>query len=192
MIAVRGVCSAVLFFFLVTSASGQSEDTFLSNTRQLTFEGKRSGEGYFSADGKALVFQSEREADNPFYQIYVLDLEPGESRRVSPGMGKTTCAFLRPGTDEVLFASTHLDPKALEKQKAELEFRASGKERRYSWDYDETMDIFVAKRDGSGIRRLTSSPGYDAEASYSSNGKLIAFTSLRPAYEGTLSEPDKK
>ncbi len=44
----------------------------------------------------------------------------------------------------MLFASTHLDPEAAAKQKAELEFRASGKTRRYSWDYDETYEIFSA------------------------------------------------
>src|SRR5579859_7782817 len=81
-----------------------AEARFLSNTRQLTFEGRRSGEGYFSQDGKALIFQSEREPGNPFYQIYLLDLESGETHRVSPGVGKTTCAFFRPSNDEVLFS----------------------------------------------------------------------------------------
>jgi Tol biopolymer transport system component len=162
--------------------SAASESQFLSNTRQLIFEGKRSGEGYFSPDGKALIFQSEREPENPFYQIYLLDLESGDSHRVSPGTGKTTCAFFRPGSDEVLFASTHLDPEARAKQKAELDFRASGKQRRYSWDYDEHMDIFTAKRDGSKIKRITSTPGYDAEGDYSPDGKFIVFSSLRDAY----------
>src|SRR5438094_9781369 len=140
-----------------TNSPGEAQ--FLSNIRQLTFEGRRSGEGYFSPEGKSLIFQSEREPGNPFYQIYLLDLETGDSHRVSPGIGKTTCAFFRPNTDEVLFASTHLDPEAKGKQKTELELRASGKERRYSWDYDEHFDIFVAKRDGSRLRRLTSAYG---------------------------------
>ena len=148
-----------------------------SNTRQLIFEGRRSGEGYFSPDGRMLVFQSEREPGNPFYQIYSLDLETGDTVRVSPGIGKTTCAFFRPGSDEVIFASTHLDPEAVKKQKAELDFRASGKERRYSWDYDEQMDIFIARRDGSSLRQLTKAQGYDAEASFSPDGKLIVLTS---------------
>src|ERR1041384_6580484 len=103
---------ALLWTGIVTSvvfAAESGEGNFLSNTRQLTFEGRRSGEGYFSPDGKALTFQSEREADNPFYQIYILDLENGDTHRVSPGMGKTTCSFFRAGSDEVLFASTHLD-----------------------------------------------------------------------------------
>ena len=163
-------------------APAEAEARLLTNTRQLIFEGRRSGEGYFSPDGKALIFQSERDPANPFYQIHLLDLESGDSHRVSPGIGKTTCSFFRPGTDEVMFSSTHLDPQAVEKQKAELAFRASGKERRYSWDYDENMDIFVAKRDGSQIRRLTTSLGYDAEGSFSPDGKLIAFCSLRDAY----------
>src|SRR3989442_1382513 len=133
--------------------SGASEAQFLSNTRQLTYEGRRSGEGYFSPDGKQLIFQGERELGNPFYQIYILDFESGDIHRVSPGFGKTTCAFFRPGTDEVLFASTHLDPEARAKQKTELEFRSAGKQRRYSWDYDKQMDIFSARRDGSNVRR---------------------------------------
>jgi Tol biopolymer transport system component len=170
-----------------------NESQFLSNTRQLIFEGKRSGEGYFSPDGKSLIFQSEREPENPFYQIYLLDLESGDSHRVSPGTGKTTCAFFRPGSDEVLFASTHLDPEARAKQKAEFDFRASGKQRRYSWDYDEHMDIFTARRDGSKIKRLTSTPGYDAEGDYSPDGKLIVFSSLRDAYPtNKLSAEDLK
>ncbi len=159
-----------------------SEERFLSHAKQLVFEGRRSGEGYFSPDGKALIFQSEREPGNPFYQIYTLDLETGDTARVSPGIGKTTCAFFRPGSDEVLFCSTHLDPDAIAKQKAELQFRASGTQRRYSWDYDEHMDIFLARRDGSNLRRLTAAPGYDAEASFSPDGKLIVFCSLRDAY----------
>ena len=108
-------------------------------------------------------------------------------------MGKTTCAFFRPGKDEVIFASTHLDPKAREKQKAELDFRASGKERRYSWDYDEAMDIFAARRDGSNLRQLTKTNGYDAEGSYSPDGSKIVFCSLRGAYPlEKLSAEDRK
>ena len=170
-----------------------TEARFLAHTRQLIFEGRRSGEGYFSPDGKALIFQSEREPGNPFYQIYTLDLETGDLARVSPGLGKTTCAFFRPGSDEVLFSSTHLDPNAAAQQQAELAFRASGQQRRYAWDYDEHMAIFVARRDGSHLRPLTTATGYNAEASFSPDGKLIAFCSLRDAYPtNQLAAADRK
>src|SRR5260221_4748795 len=175
------------------AADSTGEARLLQNIRQLTFEGRRSGEGYFSADGKSLIFQSERESGNPFYQIYILDLESGDTHRVSPGTGKTTCAFFRPGTDEVIFASTHLDPQAQAKQKAELSLRASGKQRRYAWDYDEQMDIFSSRRDGSNLRRLTDVIGYDAEGSFSPDGKQIVFCSLRSAYPtNTLSADERK
>src|SRR5688572_28527619 len=114
MSSVRGKCATLLACW-VASVSAQTENTFVSNPRQITFEGTRSGEGYFSPDGKALIFQSERETNNPFYQIYVLDMETGETRLASPGIGKTTCGFFRFGTDEVLFASTHHDGKSEEK-----------------------------------------------------------------------------
>ena len=155
------------------------EARFLKNTRQLIYEGKRSGEGYFHPDGNLLVFQSEREEGNPFYQIYLLDLLSGESSRVSPGMGKTTCAFFQPGTSRLIFASTHEDPETAAKQKAEIELRASGKQRRYSWDYDATMEIYSCNQDGTQIVNLTKSAGYDAEGSFSPDGKQIVFCSLR-------------
>jgi Tol biopolymer transport system component/Zn-dependent M28 family amino/carboxypeptidase len=177
----------------VSGAAEPNEAAFLKNIRQLVLQGGRSGEGYFSQDGKQLIFQSEREQGNPFYQIYVLDLESGESHRVSPGKGKTTCSFFRPGTDEVLFASTHLDPKSEELQKAEIEFRESGQKHRYAWDYDEHFDIFSCKRDGTGIKRLTDAPGYDAEGAYSPDGSKIVFGSIRDAYPvGKLSKDDQK
>lgn len=168
--------------FAHAQETAPGEAQFLTNTRQLTFEGKRSGEGYFSPDGHALLFQSEREPGNPFYQIYLLDLLSGETARVSPGVGKTTCSFFVPGTSRVIFASTHLDPEAANKQKAEIDFRASGKTRRYSWDYDDTFEIFSANQDGTQLKRLTDSLGYDAECAVSPDGKKIVFCSNRSAF----------
>ena len=199
-ILIRCVLAGALFAILPWPSSRAAEPVaqkieprFLLTTRQLTYEGRRSGEAYWAPDGKQIIFQSEREAGNPFYQIYILDLESGDIHRVSPGIGKTTCSFFRPNSDEVLFASTHLDPQARAKQKAELDFRASGKERRYSWDYDEQMDIFSARRDGTQLRRLTTATGYDAEGAYSPDGGQIVFCSLRNAYPtNQLSAADRK
>ena len=158
------------------------EARFITHARQLIYEGKRSGEGYFNPDGNMLIFQSEREEGNPFYQMYLLDLLSGETKRVSPGMGKTTCGFFQPGSSRVLFASTHADPESLAAQKAELELRASGKQRRYAWDYDAAMDIYSCNQDGTEMVNLTNSPGYDAEGAFSPDGKQVVFCSLRGAF----------
>jgi Tol biopolymer transport system component len=168
------------------------ENKFLSNTRQLIYDGNRSGEGYFSDDGRFLIFQSEKEPDNPFYQIYILDFETGDIHRVSPGHGKTTCAYFQWNGDRVLYASSHLDPDARKKQKDELDFRASGQQRRYAWDYEPEMDIFSSLPDGSDIKQLTTELGYDAEGSYSPDGKLIVFSSNRYAYNSKLTKEEEQ
>src|SRR5215472_16517312 len=170
------------------AAEENHERDFLSRVRRLTVEGKRAGEGYWAPDGKRLVFQSEREQENPFYQIYTLDLTTGDSKRISPGVGKTTCAFFRPHSDEIEFASTHADPRSKQLQDDELAFRASGKERRYSWDYDPAMDIYAYSEQSGTLTRLTDARGYDAEGSYSPDGRRIVFSSMRDAYNRPLSD----
>ena len=187
-----GFLTVIIAPLVSQQAATYQERDFLTRIRRLTVDGKRAGEGYWSPDGKRLVFQSEREAGNPFYQIYVLDLTSGETERVSPGVGKTICAFFRPGTDEIEFASTHADPKSKQYQDEELAFRASGKERRYSWDYDPEMDIFSHNRKTGATKRLTTAKGYDAEGSYSPDGQWIAFSSMRQAYDHALDAKEKK
>ncbi len=164
----------------------------LTNPRQLTFAGRRAGEGYFGPDGRRMVFQSEREPGNPFYQVYWLDLATADLRRVSPGVGKTTCAWIHPESGRVLFASTHHDPASPAHQQAELDMRASGKERRYAWDYDPEFELYQASTDGTELVRLSEARGYDAEGSYSPDGSRILFASNRHAYAETLQAADRE
>ncbi|MCS6976532.1 MAG: biopolymer transporter Tol [Gemmatales bacterium] len=166
------------------AADWQKQETaYLKNIRQVTFDFVRAGEGYFSPDGKQIIFQAEEKGDNPFYQIFVMDLESGKYRRVSPGVGRTTCAFFRPDGKKIIFASSHLDPLAKQRQAEEFKRREeaarTGQRRRYEWVFDEYMDIFEANPDGSDLKRLTDTPGYDAEGAYSPDGKQIVFCSQR-------------
>jgi Tol biopolymer transport system component len=182
----------LLFALVATTALAQNEADFITNPRQLTFEGRRAGEGYFNADGTKMIFQSEREEGNPFYQIYLMDLETGDQERISPGMGKTTCAWIHPDGKRVLFASTHTDPESKKLQQAEYEEREFSKVRKYSWDYDEHYEIWEYTLADKKLRNITNTRGYDAEGGWSPDGKKLAFASNRQAYETKLSKEDEE
>lgn len=185
-----------LFLSLLTAwpvpAAEPEEARLLESVRQVTFEGVRAGEGYFSRDGSLMVFQSEREPGNPFYQIYLMDLQTGDTRRLSTGAGKTTCGWVHPSGEKVLFASTHLDPDALAKQREELEKRAADKGRRYAWSFDPHYDIFETPAEGGKLVNLTGTFGYDAEGSWSPDGQRILFASNRHAYAEPLGEEEQE
>ena len=164
----------------------------IKNAKQITFVGPKSGEGYFSADGKKMVFQSEREPNNPFYQMFIMDLDSGAVQRLSPGKGKTTCGWVHPNMQKVMWSSTHLDQKITAKVKEELALRANPVKGRYSWSFDEHFDIFESNLEGKNVKRLTKELGYDAEGSYSPDGQHIAFASNRIAYDHKLTAEEEK
>lgn len=177
-------------FFTWTVSAGATgfitEDFLLSDTDKE----KRVGEAYYRADQKWMVYQAEVADENPFYQIYLKNLTNGKIHQVSPGVGKTTCSWIHPSEEKVLFSSTHDDPEAKSKMAAELESRKSGERKSYAWDYDEHYDIYETDLKGNKIRNLTNALGYDAEASWSPDGKYIAFASNRRAYTEELSEEE--
>jgi len=164
------------------AADDAIEGKFLSNVRQVTSGFVRAGEGYFSPEGQSIIYQAVTK-DYPFYQIYTQSLAGGTPKRLSTGRGRTTCSYFSPDGKRILFASSHLDPNLNQTEEAERKQQAddaaSGRRRRYQWDFDPHMDIFEADRDGRILRRLTDSPGYDAEGAYSADGKQIAFCSTR-------------
>jgi TolB protein len=145
------------------------DEGHLRGLRQLT-EGGENAEGYWSPDGRRLIFQRAGEGV-PCDQQFVLELKSGAVRRVSNGQGKTTCGFFLDGGRRVLFASTHLAA-------AECPPRPDFS-RGYVWAMYPGYDIFTARDDGTDLRRLTDAPGYDAEGTLSPDGKTVVFTSVR-------------
>lgn len=163
------------------------EGRYLRNIRQITSDFTRAGEGYFSPDAKTIIFQGVPR-DYLFYQIYKLPLSndasaDAKAEMVSTGRGRTTCAYFAPDGKNILFSSSHLDPNLTkteaEQRQRDEEDAKSGKRRRYQWDFDPWMEIFSADLDGKNLKRLTDSPGYDAEGAYTPDGKQIVFCSDR-------------
>lgn len=141
----------------------------LTNLRQLTFGGENA-EAYFSFDESRLVFQATRSGAG-CDQIFVMNVDGSGERRVSSGKGRTTCAYFMPGDERVLFASTHAA--------AEGCLSPPDRSHGYVWKLYDEFDIYIARPDGSELRPLIESPGYDAEATVSPRGDRIVFTSTR-------------
>jgi len=145
----------------------------LANIRQLTTGGKNA-EAYFSFDGYNLVFQSTQASDGktqlPCYQIYTMNLDGTHVHRVSTGFGGTTCGYFFPGDRRVLFSSTHMMSRYCPPKPKQTDH--------YRWALNE-YDIFSVRLDGQDLQRLTATPGYDAEATISPDGKTVVFTSIR-------------
>jgi Tol biopolymer transport system component len=141
----------------------------LRNLRQLTFAGENA-EAYFSADGKQLIFQSTRDG-RQCDQIYAMNIDGSNVKLISNGDGRTTCSYFFPNGHRILYSSTYLGGKECPPRP---DFSKG-----YVWAVYPTFDIFTARPDGSDIRQLTNTPGYDAETTITRDGKHLVFTSTR-------------
>jgi TolB protein len=146
-----------------------ASEKHLRNVRQLTFGGENA-EAYFSGDGRSLIFQSKRDG-RPCDQIYTMRADGSGARMVSTGKGRTTCSYFFPDGGRILFSSTHAASADCPPP--------PDYSRGYVWAIYPGYDIFTAKPDGSDLRQLTKTGGYDAEATFSVDGKKIVFTSMR-------------
>ncbi|MFT7462011.1 MAG: TolB protein [Pseudohongiellaceae bacterium] len=153
------------------------EGAHMSNVRQLTFGGTNA-EAYWSYDNDELILQITNKnlhhdgvvrGFTVCDQIFTIDVESTELTELT-NAGRTTCGFFMPGRDRVVYGSTHeagiaCPPKA---------DRSQG----YVWDVYDTFEIYAADPDGGNVVNMTNTPGYDAEATISRDGR-IAFTSMR-------------
>jgi Tol biopolymer transport system component len=139
------------------------------NIKQLTFGGENA-EAYFSFDGKKLIFQSKRDGLG-CDQIFTMNVDGSNVKMVSNGLGRTTCAYYLKGDKKIIYASTQHANRACP--------TPPDMSKGYVWPVYPDYDIYVANADGSKPKRLTTTPGYDAEATVSPDGKKIVFTSQR-------------
>ncbi len=160
----------------VSDSLRYEKEAHLSMIRQLTFGGNNA-EAYFSFDNREIVFQSDfRNWNVQCDQIFAMNIDKQNSaipELISTGKGRTTCAYFLPGNHQIIYASTHEagDPCPEEPPRV-----VDGK---YVWPIFDSYEIFVHDRNAKSLLKLTKSPGYDAEATVSPDGRKIVFTSVR-------------
>ncbi len=96
-------------------------------------------------------------AVRPEYDIYVQDLATGKERALTTEWGYDAEATISPKGDRIVFTSTR-----------------SG-----------DLELWTMKLDGTDLKQVTNTPGYDGGAFYSHDGKWICFrsTSFTPGKE---------
>jgi len=166
-----------LLFILLPLLGLSQQENHLKNLTMLTHGGDNA-EAYFSFDGKSASFQSNNKKWGlACDQIFNLDIRKAAADStyrppmISSGKGRTTCSYFLKDGKHILYASTHLGSAQCPETP-----KMNGK---YVWAVYNTFDIFIADLKGNITKTLTSSPGYDAEATVSPDGKKIVFTSDR-------------
>ncbi|HUA86140.1 MAG TPA: hypothetical protein VMB85_19925 [Bryobacteraceae bacterium] len=140
----------------------------LANLKQLTFGGQNA-EAYWAPDGKRLIFQSTRDGRSCDQQ-YIMNADGSGVHMVSTGKGVTTCGYFLGDNKHIIYASTHESGDACP--------APADRSRGYVWAVYPTFEIYLATDDGKILKKLTNSPGYDAEGTVNWKTKKIVYTSL--------------
>jgi TolB protein len=146
---------------------GQSPQ-HLDNLKQLTFGGQNA-EAYWSPDSKRLIFQSTRDG-RECDQEYIMNADGSNVHMVSTGKGVTTCGYFLSDNRHFVYASTHeagpMCPPPADRSKG------------YVWAVYPGFDIYLADENGKIEKKLTDTPGYDAEITVNWKNKKMVYTSL--------------
>ncbi len=195
------------------SASGQPwkaiESPLLVGHVQLTFPEQffKAGEAYFDPTGEWIIFQAiptpaEGVEPDEHYSMYVAPLERdagggvtglGEATLVStPGSGNT-CGWFHPTEPGVVLFGSTIDPPTTEDVPGYQKDKST-----YLWSFPPGMDVVStvvpAMAGGSGAvaqaKALFTRPGYDAESSWSADGRFILYANVDAAKSAAQGRPD--
>ena len=152
---------------LLGLTAAQAQHSHLANIRQLTYAGQNA-EAYWSPGGNRLIFQctlKPRECD----QIYIMNKDGSDPHMVSTGKGRCTCGYFV-SDGRIIYASTHEAGDACPTPPD----RSKG----YVWGVFSGYDIYLASEQGTILKKLTDTPGYDAEATVNWKSHTIVYTSM--------------
>ena len=147
-----------------------------SGVRRVSTGKGRTTCGYFFPDGSRILYSSTH-ASGPGcpprpdmsqgyvwalydYQIYTARPDGSDVRALAPAPGSYNAEATISADGWIVFTSTR----------------------------DGDLDLYKMRLDGSGLARLTSTPGYDGGAFFSPDGKRIVFRASRPSGPQELAE----
>ncbi len=131
---------------------------------------ENAAEAYWSFAGDRLVYQATPNGTT-CDRIYATDSRGGKPLLLSDERGVTTCAYFLPGDKSVLYASTN----AFHTDCPPPPDRSAG----YVWQVHPEFDIYTHDLATGRESALTTTYGYDAEATVSPKGDRMVFTSTR-------------
>jgi TolB protein len=147
----------------------EAGEVHLANVRQITFGGNNA-ESYFSRSGRQLVFQRQEQVNTGCDQQYIINVDGTGLRRVSNGLGRTTCGYFYDNDRRIFYSSTFKNSPDCP--------APPDRSRGYVWPLGH-LEIYSSRTDGSDLQQLTSNGAYNAEGTLSPDGRTIIFTSTK-------------
>lgn len=174
-------------------ALANPQETRLEGVRQLTTQGVNR-QASFSADGRSIIWLTRPDERSDF-QVAVMPADGGAAQIVAAGAGRRTSPAFAPDGNAILYAAPGgaagsgasgggtAAGDGTESASAGAAAAAAGTGAEPGagalWLFDPALDLYRASPSGASPVRLTDTPGYDAEGSYSWGGAKIVFTSFR-------------
>jgi Tol biopolymer transport system component len=117
-----------------------------------------------------LIFQRQESVDAGCDQQYIINVDGSGLRRVSNGLGRTTCGYFYDDDRRIFYSSSFKHSPDCPPPPD----RSQG----YVWPLGH-LEIYTSRTDGSDLRQLTDNGAYNAEGTLSPDGRTIIFTSTR-------------
>jgi Tol biopolymer transport system component len=176
----------------VMRADGSSQHALVQNS--LT----ESGSPAWSPDGKRVAFEGREQAQGAF-AVYVVGRDGKQPQRVSGGGTDARQPAWRPDGQRLALAVKRADgwylctaqpdgaglqpilkDAASKSEVPDIAWSPDGSKIGFASDRDDAKgDVYVVNADGSGLHRLTQSPGRDDRPTWSADGSQILFQSDR-------------